>query len=171
MWTIHYRCDDGKKKSASWEATLVPLDRSWDTSGDRKSEQERERTRSKGCMITRVTDMQVCHDFLVRHNQLPAKPPCRQQIELTFLWRSLPFANCRVPLWQKEGFVDASIGIAIFFMATCGRHLGQKAPPLFYWRQRVEWPVGGASRCFLLLEVNLDEMPPGEFFWKPCHMI
>ncbi len=78
---------------------------------------------------TRVTDMQVCHNFLAYHNQLPAKPPCRQQIHLTFLWRSLPFANCRIPLWQKGGFVDASIGMALFFMATCGRHLGLFAAP------------------------------------------
>jgi hypothetical protein len=28
--------------------------------------------------VTRVTDMQVRHNFSARHNQLPAKPPCRQ---------------------------------------------------------------------------------------------
>jgi hypothetical protein len=27
------------------------------------------------------------------------------QIKLTFLWRSLPFANCRIPLWRNEGQV------------------------------------------------------------------
>jgi hypothetical protein len=35
--------------------------------------------------LTRVTDMQVRHNFSARHNLLPAKPLCRQQIELTFL--------------------------------------------------------------------------------------
>jgi hypothetical protein len=114
--------------------------------------------------------MQVRHNFLARHNQLSAKPPCRQQIELTFLWQSLPFANCRIPLWRNEGHVDASIGIAIFFMATCGRHLSHHLP-LLDLRQHVQQPVGGASHCFLLLEVNLDQMPPGGFFWKNCHMV
>jgi hypothetical protein len=59
--------------------------------------------------------MQVRHNFSARHNLLPAKPLCRQQIELTFLWRSLPFANSRIPLWQNGGQVNACIGIAFFF--------------------------------------------------------
>ncbi len=57
---------------------------------------------NRSLVYTRVTDMQIRHNFLARHNQLPAKPPCRQQIELTFLWRSLPFANRRIPLWQND---------------------------------------------------------------------
>jgi hypothetical protein len=40
-----------------------------------------------------------------------------------FSWWSLPFANCMISLWRNEGQVDASIGIAFFFMAACGRHL------------------------------------------------
>jgi hypothetical protein len=67
--------------------------------------------------------MQVRHNFSARHNQLPAKLPCRQQIELTFLWQRLPFANCMIPLWWDEGQVDASIDMAFIFMATCGMHL------------------------------------------------
>jgi hypothetical protein len=67
--------------------------------------------------------MQVRHNFSARHNQLPAKPHCRQQIKLTFLWRSLPFANCMIPLWRNEGQIDASIDMAFIFMATCGMHL------------------------------------------------
>jgi hypothetical protein len=34
--------------------------------------------RGKSILTTRVTDMQVRHNFSARHNQLPAKPPCRQ---------------------------------------------------------------------------------------------
>ncbi len=29
----------------------------------------------------------------------------------------------------------------------------------------------GAFHCFFLLEVNLDEMPLGAFFWKHGHMV
>jgi hypothetical protein len=75
--------------------------------------------------------MQVCHNFLAYHNQLPAKPPCRQQIHLTFLWRSLPFANCRIPLWQKGGFVDASIGMALFFYGNMWEAFGPFCCP--FW--------------------------------------
>jgi hypothetical protein len=52
----------------------------------------------------------------------PAIISC-QQTELTFLWRSLPFANCMIPLWRNEGQVEASIDMAFIFMATCGMHL------------------------------------------------
>jgi hypothetical protein len=120
---------------------------------------------------TRVTDMQVRHNVSARHNQLPAKPPCRQQIELTFLWRSLPFANCMIPLWRNEGQVDASIDTAFIFVATSGMHLSHPQLLLDWRHQHVQQPVGGASHCFLLLEVNLDQMPPGGFFWKHCHMV
>jgi hypothetical protein len=43
----------------------------------------------------------------------------------------LPFAmNCRIPLWRNEGHIDASIGIAFIFMATCGIHLSYPSMPL-----------------------------------------
>ncbi len=103
-----------------------------------------------GLQHTRVTAMKVRHNFSARHNPLPAKPPWRQQIELTFLWRSLLFANCRIPLWRNEGHIDASIGIAFFFMATCAMHLSHPLLPLLDWRQHVQQPVGGTSGCIFL---------------------
>jgi hypothetical protein len=107
---------------------------------------------------TRVTDMQVCHNVSARHNQLPAKPPCCQQIELTFLWRSLPLANCRIPLWRNDGQVDASIGILLSFMAII--HIAffygnmwepfEPPPAPSGLKTGYSKPVGGASGCIFL---------------------
>jgi hypothetical protein len=47
----------------------------------------------------------------------------------------------------------------------------EPSPALLNWGHHVQWPVGGASHCFLLLEVNLDETTPGGFFWKHFHMV
>ncbi len=54
------------------------------------------------CLVvfTRVTDMQVRHNFSARHNQLPAKPPCCQQIKLKFLWRG----SCALKQWKNAWF-------------------------------------------------------------------
>jgi hypothetical protein len=61
----------------------------------------------------------------------------------------LRFANCRIPLWRNEGQVDASMNITFFFMATCARHLSHPVP-LLNWKQHVQQPVGGTSRCIFL---------------------
>ncbi len=64
--------------------------------------------------------MSVRHNFSARRNWLPAKPPWRQQILLTLLWRRLPAEKCKIPLWQNKSVVDASMLLYLLWQHVGG---------------------------------------------------
>jgi hypothetical protein len=70
--------------------------------------------------FTRVTDMQVRHNFSARHNQLPAKPPFCHANQAHIFMAKLAICKLQDSIMAKSGPGRTCVGIALFFWQHVG---------------------------------------------------